>query len=58
MTDQEKIQCAGQQCDEREKCLRYRNRGRAPWASFDIERKHFGDRLCVNRVWIVRKVPT
>ena len=34
--------CAGQECLDRDKCLRFKARGNQRWASFDIERLVFG----------------
>lgn len=41
------LNCAGQWCEERMRCRRYRTRtmtnGTLGWASFDVERVRFGD---------------
>jgi hypothetical protein len=59
MSDLSRVNCAGQLCEEREECKRYRLRLQSPvksehpvfdWASFDIERIVFGDCLSLVRL--------
>ena len=47
----DRTQCAGQQCVDRDKCIRFVNRGKHPWASFDIERMRAPTEPCPHRVY-------
>ena len=49
MTLHDKVQCAGQSCEERDGCARYERRGAHEWVSFDIERAQHGN-YCAARI--------
>lgn len=54
MTDEktpDRTQCAGQHCEQRSTCIRFVSRGRADWASFDLERRRFPGVPCPHFVF-------
>lgn len=51
--DRAELSCVGQQCEERDSCVRYLRKAASfqqAWASFDIERQQKGDCPAIERI--------